>query len=236
MEFYRQEIDNHANLTVTRGLEESENQTRGFLHHGDIGIHQEVVPDASWINDVRRGVREIREKQSKGKEADRIPARELPTVRTKDAWLPSLKTQVVVASGRRDDAVATRWLDMVCDTTKAWDDLMESGKQLTTVDVQFATALSAFFKDDKTQVNNASQIMLLPIDDQRKKAGRVTRGRHVLNALWHDLTSGIYVATVIARQTLASVELSGDHLSDLSFRWCKMLAAARVRPGVDSLT
>ena len=89
---------------------------------------------------MRRGVREIREKQSKGKEADRSAVRELTTVRTKAAWLVSLKTQVVVAPGRRDDDVVTRWLDVLRDTMKTLDDSIESGEDFTTLAVKLAIA------------------------------------------------------------------------------------------------
>ena len=65
--------------------------------------------------------------------------------------------------------------------------------------------------------------------------GRVARGRHVLNALWYDLTSAVYVTIVVTWQTLASVELSGNNLPDFSNRWFKVLKEIRVRPDPDSL-
>ena len=100
---------------------------------------------------------------------------------------------------------------------------MDSGDELMTLDVKLATALNAFFKDDKTHVNETFQIMLLLMDEQRKAADGVARGRQVLNVLWHDLTSGIYVTTVVTWHTLASVELSGTNFSDFSNRWYKVL-------------
>ena len=51
------------------------------------------------------------------------------------------------------------------------------------LDVKLAAALLAFFKDDKTHVNEASQIMFLLIDEQMGATGKVARGRQVLNAL-----------------------------------------------------
>ena len=84
------------------------------------------------------------------------------------------------------------------------------------------------FKDDKTHVNETYQIMFLLIDEQMKATSRVARGRQVLNALWHDLTSDVYVTTVVTWQTVASVELSGNNLSEFSNRWYKVLKETRV--------
>ena len=100
---------------------------------------------------------------------------------------------------------------------------------------KLATALIAFFKGDKTNVNETSQIMFLLIEEQMQATGRAARGRQVLNALWHDLTAGIYVTIVITWQTVASVELSGNNLSDFSNRWSNVLKEMRLRPDPDSL-
>ena len=78
--------------------------------------------------------------------------------------------------------------------------------------------------------------MFLFSEDQMRRTGRVARGRQILDALWHDFTSGIYVTTVVTWQTLGSVSLHGNNLSDVSFRWYKVLAEVRVRPDVDSST
>ena len=43
------------------------------------------------------------------------------------------------------------------DTTRSWDDFLESGEELTTLDVNLATALFTFFKDDQAHVTETSQ-------------------------------------------------------------------------------
>ena len=65
--------------------------------------------------------------------------------------------------------------------------------------------------------------MFLLIDEQMGATGKAARGRQVLNALWHDLTFGIYVTIVVTWQTLAGVQLSGNNLTDFSHRWYKVL-------------
>ena len=70
------------------------------------------------------------------------------------------------ASGRTDDDVATAWLAEACDTMRTWDDFPESGDDFMTLDVKLATALLAFFKDDKAHVIETSQIMFSLIDEQ----------------------------------------------------------------------
>ena len=126
---------------------------------GDGRANSHGVPSiASWQREVRSGVRDLREKQRKNKEADRIWIRDLPTVRNKEPWLISLKTNVVVASGRTDDDNVTAWLAESCDTTRSWDDFLESGEEFMTLDVKFATALLALLKDDKTHVIETSDI------------------------------------------------------------------------------
>ena len=72
------------------------------------------------------------------------------------------------------------------------------------------------------------------IDEQMGAAGKVARGRQVLNALWHDRTSGLFVTTVVTWQTLAGVQLSGNKLADICHRWYKVLKSIRVRPDPDS--
>ena len=109
------------------------------------------------------------EKQNRRTEAARIFVRELPTVRSKDSWLISLKSNVVLASRRTDDDVVIAWLDEVCDTTKTWDNFLNSGDEFMTLDLQLATAPTTFFKDDKTNVNETSQIMFLLVGEQMKK-------------------------------------------------------------------
>ena len=61
----------------------------------------------SWQREVRTGVTDLRDNQNRRKEADRMFVRDLPTVRTKEPWLISLKTNLVIASGRTDDGVVT---------------------------------------------------------------------------------------------------------------------------------
>ena len=46
---------------------------------------------------------------------------------------------------------------------------------LMTLDVKLAIVLTAFFKDDKTNVNEASQIMFLLVDEQMKATGSSPR-------------------------------------------------------------
>ena len=142
--------------------------------------------------------------------------RDPPTVRTKEPWLISFKTNVVIASGRTDDDVVIAWPEEACDTTRSWDTFSYSGDEFMTLDVKLATALTASFKNDETNVNDLSQIMSVPMDEQMKATGRAARGRQALDVLWHDLTSGIYFPAVATWQTLASVELTGNNLSDFS--------------------
>ena len=99
-----------------------------------------------------------------------------------------------------------------------------------TLDVKLATALLAFFKDDQAHVTETSQIMFLLIDEHMETTGKVARGRQVLNALWHNLTSGIYTTTVVTWQTLAGVQLVGNNLTDFNHRWYKALKEIRFRP------
>ena len=51
----------------------------------------------------------------------------------------------------------------------------------------------------------------------------------MLNQLWHNLTSGIYVTTAVTWQTLAGVELIGNNLTDFNHRWYKVLKEIRTR-------
>ena len=95
-----------------------------------------------------------------------------------------------------------------------------------TLNVKFATALLAFFEDDKAHVIETSQIMFLLIDEQMGATGKVARGRQVLNVLW---------PTVVTWQTLAGVQLSGNNLTDFNHGWYKVLKDIRVRPDDDSL-
>ena len=137
---------------------------------------------------------------------------------------------MVVASGRTDDDTVTAWLAESRDTTRSWDDCFESGEELMTLDVKLATALLAFFKDDKAHVTETSQRIFLLIDEQMDTTGKVARGRQVLNLLWHNLTSGIYVTTAVTWQTLAGVQLIGNNLTDFNHRWYKVLKEIRTRP------
>ena len=146
----------------------------------------------------------------------------MPTVRNKESRLIDLKTNVAVASGRTDDDNVTAWLAEACDTTRSWDDFLDSGEEFMTLDVKLAIALLGFFKDDKAHAIETSQIMFLLIDEQMETTGKVARGRQVLNVLWHNLTSGIYTTTVATWQTLAGVELGSNNLSDFSNRWYKV--------------
>ena len=98
-----------------------------------------------------------------------------------------------------------------------------------------ATALLAFFKDDKAHVIETSQRMFLLIDELMGATGKVARGRQVLNTLWHDFSSGIYVTTVVTCQTLGGVQLSGNNLTDFNHRWYKVLKEIKVKPDDDSL-
>ena len=122
-----------------------------------------------------------------------------------------------------------------CDTTRSWDDFLESGEENLTLDVKLATALLAFFKDDKAHVIESSQIMCLLIDEQMETTGTVAIGRQVLNVLWHNLTSGIYITTVVTWQTLAGVQLNGNNLTDFNHSWYKVFKENRTRPDDESL-
>ena len=72
--------------------------------------------------------------------------------------------------------------------------------------------------------------MFLFIEDQTKRTGRVARGRQVLNALWHDLTSCIYVTTIVTWQTLASDSLHGNNLSDCFFSMAQRTRRHQSKP------
>ena len=88
---------------------------------------------------------------------------------------------MVIASGRTDDDVVTAWLAAACDTTRSWDDFLESGDEFMNLDVKLATAILALFKDDKVHVTETSQRMFLLIDEQMGATGKVARGRQVLD-------------------------------------------------------
>ena len=70
--------------------------------------------------------------------------------------------------------------------------------------------------------------MFLLIDEQMGATGKVARGRQVLNTLWHDLTSGIYITIVVTWQTLGGVQLSGNNLTDFNHRRYKVLKEIRI--------
>ena len=125
---------------------------------------------------------------------------------------------MVTASGLTDDDVVTAWLEEASDTARSRDVFLDFGDEFMTLDVKLATPLTAFFKDDKTNVNGTYQIMFLLIDEQMETTGKVARGRQVLNVLWHHLTSGIYTTTVVTWQTLAGVQLIGSNLTDFNHR------------------
>ena len=90
--------------------------------------------------------------------------------------------------------------------------------------------LFAFFKDDKAHVTETSQRIFLLIDEQMDTTGKVARGRQVLNLLWHNLTSGIYVTIAVTWQTLAGVQLIGNNRTDFNHRWYRVLKEIRTRP------
>ena len=71
--------------------------------------------------------------------------------------------------------------------------------------------------------------MFLLVGEQTKTTRRVVRGRQVLNALGHVLTSGVYVTDVVTWRTLANVEPRGNNLAEFTNRWYRVLAAIRVR-------
>ena len=68
------------------------------------------------------------------------------------------------------------------------------------------------------------------IDEQMDSTAKVARGRQVLNILWHNLTSGIYVTTAVTWQTLAGVQLIGNNLTDGNHGWYKVPKEIRTRP------
>ena len=65
--------------------------------------------------------------------------------------------QVARASGRTDDDTVFQWVKEAADTTKIWDDSLESGESFATLDFKVADALLAFFRDDRSQANDQSQ-------------------------------------------------------------------------------
>ena len=99
-----------------------------------------------------------------------------------------------------------------------------------TLDAKLATAFLALFKDDKAHSTGSSQIIWLLIDEHMGATGKVARGRQVLNVLWHNLTSGVYITTVVTWQTLAGVQLNGSNSTDFNHRWYKVLKEIRTRP------
>ena len=125
-------------------------------------------------------------------ERDFIKIKELPTVRTKKAWLITLSQDVVLASGRSDDDKVVEWLRWATDTRYSWNDFIESGDTFTTLDLKLAEGLIAHFRDDRNNKNHHSQKLFLLTQEQLNGSDRLPRGRQVLNSIWHELTSGVY--------------------------------------------
>ena len=97
------------------------------------------------------GFREMKKSMTtpRVKERDVIKIKELPTVRTKKAWLITLSQDVVLASGRSDDHVVVEWLEWATDTRLSWNDFIDSGENCTTLDLKLAEGLIAHFRDDR---------------------------------------------------------------------------------------
>ena len=104
---------------------------------------------ASGFRDMKKSMTTARVK-----EKDFIKVEELPTVRTKKAWLISLSQDVVLASGRYDDHVFVDWLGAATDTRCSWNDFIDSGENFTTLDLKLAEGLILHFRDDRNNKNH----------------------------------------------------------------------------------
>ena len=64
------------------------------------------------------GFRDMKKSMTTARVRERyfIKIKELPTVRTKNAWMITLSQDVVLASGRADDHVVVDWLRAATDT------------------------------------------------------------------------------------------------------------------------
>ena len=174
-------------------------------------------------------------KEKKLKEWDKIPIRELPTVRTKKQWLGRTCTTVALASGRTDDYNVVRWVMIATDTRFSWDDFIWSGQGYETLDFKLGQALAEFFTDDKGKTGEQGQRIFLLASKQIQESGMIPRGRQMINLMWHDLSSGIYVSTVFTWITLTEINLEGNKLMEFQLRWNAVLEEISVRPDDDSL-
>ena len=102
------------------------------------------------------GLREMKKSMATARLKERyfIKIKELPTVRTKKAWLITLSQDVVLASGRSDDDKVVEWLRWATDTRYSWNDFIESGDTFTTLDLKLAEGLTAHFRDDRNNKNH----------------------------------------------------------------------------------
>ena len=105
------------------------------------------------------GFREMKKSMTTARVKERyfIKIKELPTVRTKKAWLITLSQDVVLASGRSDDDKVVEWLKWATDTRLSWNDFIDSGENLITLDLKLAEGLIAHFRDDRNNKIHQSQ-------------------------------------------------------------------------------
>ena len=125
------------------------------------------------------GFREMKKSMSTARVKQRyfIKIKELPTARTKKAWLITLSQDVVLASGRSDDNVAVDRLRMSTDTRLSWNNFIDSGEGFTTLDLKLDEGLIAHFRDDRNHTNHHSQKLFLLTQEQLNGCDRVPRGR-----------------------------------------------------------
>ena len=103
---------------------------------------------------------------SKVKEQYDVRIKELPIVRTTEAWMITRSQDVVLASGRSDDDVVADWLRVSTDTIQSWVDVIDSGEGLTTLDVKLAEGLLVHFRDGRNNNNHNSQKLFLISQEQ----------------------------------------------------------------------
>ena len=169
------------------------------------------------------------------KERDFIKIIELPSVRTKKAWMITLSQDVVLASGRSDDHVVVDWLRTSTDITRSWNGFIDSGDGFITLDLKLAEGLLIHFRDDRHNKNHPSQKLFLITQGQLNGCDRLHRGGQVLNSIWHELTSGVYTTTIFTWFILAKVQLHGNGLGGFQIAWFSVLNEIEVRPDEPSL-
>ena len=122
------------------------------------------------------------------------------------------------------------WLRMSTDTRLSWNDFIDSGAGFATLDLKLAEGLLAHFRDDRNNNNHHSQHLFRFTQEQLNGYDRLSRGRQVLNSIWHELTSGVCTTTIFTWFTLANVQLHGNDLGGFQVAWFSVLNEIEQRP------